>query len=276
MLNGRDRKQFSNCRRAESFMTADDPKKIMEFVEQALRSRSPAMSEDAVRRTAGAVLSLLEKEIEFGDRLANLAKLIDQARADIAALKPEQVKAEFLPKATDELDAVVQTTAKATNQIMDAAEVISNVAGQLTGDLEEKLMAAVTNIYEACSFQDITGQRIAKAVTTLKVIENRIDEMVASLNGEVVEAIDDELPVGWVTGQSAQNDIDAMFASPAANDTMLHGPATPGQGGQTQADIDALFGPPPPAAKDDKLLNGPAPPGQGSSQADIDALFGKP
>ncbi len=253
-------------------MATDDPKKIKEFVENSLRARSPAMSEDAIRRTASAVLALLEKEIEFGDRLGNLAMLIDQTRQDIAALKPEQVKAEFLPKAADELDAVVQTTAKATNQIMDAAEAISNVASQMTGENETKLMDAVTLIYEACSFQDITGQRIAKVVTTLKVIESRIDKMLASLRGEDVSAIDDQMPSGWVTGQSAQTDIDAMFASPAAQDTLLHGPATPGEGGQSQADIDALFAPPPPA-KDDKLLNGPAAAGQGASQADIDALF---
>lgn len=255
-------------------MTTEDPKKIKEFVEKSLRSRSPAMSEDAIRRTAGAVLALLEKEIQFGDRLANLAKLIDQARSDIAALKPEQVKNDFLPKAADELDAVVQTTAKATNQIMDAAEVVSNVASTLTGESEEKLMNAVTSIYEACSFQDITGQRIAKVVTTLKVIESRIDRMVASLRGEDVGPIDDQLPQGWVTGQAAQADIDAMFDSPAATDTLLHGPASPGEGGQSQADIDALFATPSPPAKDDSLLNGPAAPGKGASQADIDALFG--
>jgi chemotaxis protein CheZ len=199
------------------------------------------MSDDAVRRTAGAVAALLEKEIAFGDRLANLATMIDQARADIAALKPEEVKSDFLPKATDELDAVVQTTAKATNQIMDAVEIVSTVAGQLTGDLEQKLNDAVNSIYEACSFQDITGQRIAKVVMTLKVIENRIDRMVASLRGEQVAGGDDQLPAGWITDQSAQADIDALFGSAESKDTMLHGPASAGQGGQSQADIDALF-----------------------------------
>ena len=35
----------------------------------------------------------------------------------------------------------------------------------------------VTRIYEACSFQDITGQRIGKVVTALKAIEGRVQQV---------------------------------------------------------------------------------------------------
>jgi chemotaxis protein CheZ len=146
-----------------------------------------------------------------------------------------------LPKATDELDTIVQATAEATKRIMDAAEKVSGVASELSDPQASDLMNAVTSIYEACSFQDITGQRIAKVVTTLKVIVQRIERMVASLNGKPVEADGaDQVPNGWVTGQSAQAGIDALFGD-ASKDLLLHGPAAKGQG-TSQADIDALFG----------------------------------
>ncbi|MDX2145453.1 MAG: chemotaxis protein CheZ [Rhodospirillaceae bacterium] len=222
-------------------MTAPDPKKIKEFIETSLRGRNPNMREESIQRTASAVVALLAKEIEFSHRLENLAHFIDQSRSEIAALKPEQVKEEFLPKATDELDAIVQATSEATNRIMDAAEKISGVATELADPQASDLMNAVTSIYEACSFQDITGQRIAKVVTTLKVIEQRIERMVASLSGKPIESDGtDQLPDGWVTGQSAQADIDALFGD-ASKDSLLHGPAAKGQG-TSQADIDALFG----------------------------------
>ena len=44
---------------------------------------------------------------------------------------------------------------------------------------------ATTRIYEACSFQDITGQRITKVVGTLKTIEAKVVQIVATFgNGD--------------------------------------------------------------------------------------------
>lgn len=221
-------------------VSASDPQSVKQFVENSLRNRAPDLSEISIKRTAEAVLALVSKEIEFSERLENLAMFINQAKTEIAALKPEQVKEEFLPKATDELDAIVQATSNATNRIMDSVDIVSQIAGNLTGDDQKDLMAAVNNIYEACSFQDITGQRIAKVVTTLKVIENRIERMMATLNGTAVaDDYKDQLPTGWVTGGAGQGDIDSKLGA-ASNDSNLQGPAAAGKG-ISQADIDKLF-----------------------------------
>jgi chemotaxis protein CheZ len=217
-----------------------NPESIKTFVENSLRARAPDLSEVSIKRTADAVVTLVSKEIEFSERLENLAAFINQSRIEIAALKPEQVSQEFLPKATDELDAVVHATRDATNRIMDSADVIMQIAGNLNGDDQQDLMNAVNTIYESCSFQDITGQRIAKVVTTLKVIEQRIDRMMATLNGETPSAeFKDQLPQGWVTGGAGQADIDSMFGE-GSKDSNLQGPQTPGKG-ISQADIDKLF-----------------------------------
>jgi chemotaxis protein CheZ len=221
-------------------ISGSDPQSVRLFVENSLRSRSPDLSETSIKRTAEAVLTLVSKEIEFSERLENLASFINQSKNEIAALKPEQVTDEFLPKATDELDAIVQATSTATNRIMDSVEVVSQIAGNLTGDDQKDLMNAVNSIYEACSFQDITGQRIAKVVTTLKVIEQRIERMMATLNGTAASGdYKDQLPDGWVTGGGGQADIDSMFGD-ASKDSLLQGPAAAGKG-VSQADIDKLF-----------------------------------
>ena len=57
------------------------------------------------------------------------------------------------------------------------------MASSLTGEPAAKLQDATTRIYEACSFQDITGQRITKVVATLKTIEAKVAQIVATFGG---------------------------------------------------------------------------------------------
>jgi chemotaxis protein CheZ len=153
-------------------------------------------------------------------QLRRLADFIEQTKIEIAALKPHDVKREHLPRATDELDAIVEATAGASHRIMDAADRIQEVMDDLGGEAAEKLLSAVTSIYEACTFQDITGQRITKVIKTLKTIEQRIDQMIGS---DMHSAV---LP-------SESQKIEDP-------DDLLAGPALPGQGA-SQAEIDALL-----------------------------------
>lgn len=97
------------------------------------------------------------KAEELAHGLASLSEYIQLARQEIASIRPDEVKDEFLPRATDELDAIVEATAEATNSIMDAVEIVEDVMGRASGDDSAKLMDATTRIYEACTFQDITG-----------------------------------------------------------------------------------------------------------------------
>ncbi|MGE3333016.1 MAG: protein phosphatase CheZ [Rhodospirillaceae bacterium] len=179
-----------------------------------------------VGSNVGTLMSSWPSDKGLYVELKRLAAFIEQTKAEIAALRPDEVKLAFLPKATDELDAIVKSTAEATNRIMDAAEVISGVADKIDAEGSGKLMDAVTSIYEACSFQDITGQRITKVVTTLKVIESRIDQMIFSAGApdESVVPINVQPPPGI-----------------ASDSDLLNGPALPGQG-RSQEEIDALLG----------------------------------
>lgn len=138
-----------------------------------------------------------EGRLEIFRELKHLQKIIEDARKEIGLARAGDIRATHIPTATDELDAVVAATAEATGVIMDACDVIGEQATLLSGDLGETLTAEVTKIYEACSFQDITGQRIKKVVSTLATIEEKVNKLVSVLseklpvedqgNGEIID-----------------------------------------------------------------------------------------
>ena len=133
----------------------------------------------------------VSKESIFTE-LRDLKKIIEDARREIGNVKAGDISGKHVPTATDELDAVVEATAEATGTIMDACEVIETQAGEVGGDAGDKISLAVTNIYEACSFQDITGQRITKTVSTIKAIEEKVNQLMSVLGADLSECSDDE------------------------------------------------------------------------------------
>ncbi len=167
--------------------------------------------------------------------LEALSAFIEETKAQIAAIRPEEIPDEHIPTATDELDAVVSATEVATNAIMGAAEKIEAVAAEIGGAGAEALSNAVTEIYEACSFQDITGQRIGKVVTALKEIERKVETVVEKFGPdretrEKLKQIRQAEKAAIETGDGGQFE---------END-LLHGPQLP-DNANTQDEIDALF-----------------------------------
>jgi chemotaxis protein CheZ len=137
------------------------------------------------------------------------------------------------PRARRELDAVVDGTERATQQILDAAEVIEEAANSLAASVkheQEQALAQdiqdhVLRIFEACNFQDLSGQRIAKVLATLQFVEDHIVRMM-----EI-----------W-GGAEAFKDYAASIAPGGSNDHLLHGPRLDDDAGHaSQADIDAMF-----------------------------------
>ena len=124
-------------------------------------------------------------DLKFYSEMEGLARYIRQAKYDIASIKPDDISTTFIPNATDELDAVVGATEDATNRIMDVCDEMSALAAQCTPEINEKLVNCTTRIFEACNFQDITGQRITKVVETLKHIDSRVEAIVKAMGDEI-------------------------------------------------------------------------------------------
>lgn len=211
------------------------------LVEQLGRARAEAiepLSADEVARLLREVLATLEGDLNAGDlkvyaELEGLAQYIQAARSEIAAIRPDDITTDQIPLATDELDAVVGSTEEATHAIMDACDVIAGVAGRVGPDEAAILTDSVTRIFEACNFQDITGQRITKVVRALKYIEGKI--------GALVAAFGDGATLG--SGRSTLHPKPQAAPPASTPDTdrdLMHGPSMPGAG-IDQSEIDRLL-----------------------------------
>ena len=146
--------------------------------------------------------------------LSQLKDSIDHMKMEVAALRSDKAPAAPWEKATCELDAVVRATETATHTILEAAEQIDVLLVALRHAQAEpdeavnRVGEQVVRIFEACNFQDITGQRITKVVGAIKFIEDRIDRMIEILGGQ--SALRDvELPADDVVDADA-----ALLAGP--------------------------------------------------------------
>jgi chemotaxis protein CheZ len=143
----------------------------------------PAMVAEVVQSVLASMRGdLTSVESSLLTEVAELGRTIASARAEIAALQVDDITASHIPSATDELDAIVAHTAAATDSILEVCETLDGVAGTLEGDAAGALQDATTRIYEACSFQDITGQRITKVVATLKAIDSKVSHIIATFD----------------------------------------------------------------------------------------------
>lgn len=167
--------------------------------------------------------------------LRALAVCIEQTKQEIAALRPADSEEDRLMVVTSELDAIVNATEGATDSILEAAEKIEGLTHEIKAHvkddyvnrLAEDVTETITSIFEACNFQDITGQRITKVVRTLQFIEGRINAMIDIWGPENIAEI---LPKAPDTKE--HHDEDAK---------LLNGPALENQG-ISQDEIDKLFG----------------------------------
>ncbi len=161
--------------------------------------------------------------IKLYHEFESLAIFIKKEKAEIASLCPDEIQAKHIPSATDELDAIVLATERATGDILDSAEKIEATFEEVSEDVRGKLNIATTAIYEACNFQDITGQRISKIVATLREIEAKIESLITAFSPQLPSA-------------NKAGDADSK-KKPAS---LLNGPALPGEG-KSQEEIDALL-----------------------------------
>jgi chemotaxis protein CheZ len=177
--------------------------------------------EAAVRAVLGSLAGdLTAKEAALLAELEALGRTIARAKAEIAALSVDDITGAHIPSATDELDAIVGHTAQATNEILDCCETLEHLQSEVPEAAATSLQNAVTRIYEACSFQDITGQRIGKVVSALKAIESRVEAAVANASGRPAP--------------------DAAAAPRTEGEALANGPQLPG-GATSQAEIDRLL-----------------------------------
>ncbi len=214
--------------RSSTSRLASDPRfeQRLAFV----RSSEPSTVDPALLETmVKSVVSSLSGDISLVDlqlyrEVQALADYIQTVRREIAGLRPSEISVQHIPMATDELDAVVTATADATGIILGAMEEVERLVAELPAETTAPLDAIVVKVYEACSFQDITGQRITKVVKALRHIESKIDALLT------------------VFGADHPSDTASVpeTAAAGAQASLLNGPQLP-EAANSQADIDALM-----------------------------------
>ena len=172
------------------------------------------------------------------EALKLIADDLARARAEIRALRPDDLRRESLPAAGAELEAIVRDTEAATHAIMEAAEAMLAHRAADVDAYRAFVEAQATAVFEACAFQDITGQRVAKIVSVLNQVEARVGRLADAFSTEELDGVE--------TAEDRRR-----------RELILHGPGLHGPDNEQTA-IDAI-------------LDGPT-----SSQDDIDALFTRP
>src|SRR3954453_10235228 len=181
--------------------------------------------------------------------LLEMAGSIEKARREVAALQPPDAGNDRIISATSELDAIVTSTERASFDILNSAERLMDLGSKLRRggadpDLCSEIESEVSNIFTACSFQDLTGQRTSKVINALRYIEQRVNAMI---------------DIWGVEGVKPNTDVPDAFVDKRPDAHLLNGPSMDGHG-VSQSDVDALFADPPAPPKPAPLPVQAAPP----------------
>lgn len=166
--------------------------------------------------------------------IALMVRSIGRAKAEIAAIKNPTAETDQMETASHQLEAITATTERSTNEIMTAVDDIEQTLKKIThltvddgevSPLIDQASERLIAIIEACSFHDLTGQRVTQVVKTLRFIESRILAMIDIWGLDAFR----DLPL------PPDEDVDEREDA-----ELLNGPAL-GGAGLSQDDIDALF-----------------------------------
>ncbi len=158
------------------------------------------------------------------NKIIDIASTINNAKTEISHINAPSKEA--LSDANLELGTVVKEMEKATNTILDSAETIQNSLKGADAGLSETIGQLVTKIFEACNFQDITGQRINKVVSTLIEVEKSVQSLLSGIPADMrkksqtaptrektQEEKEKELMRGPQLDAPSQEEIDKLFAN---------------------------------------------------------------
>ncbi len=178
-------------------------------------------------------MNILNADELLRREIGNLSQYITRFRLEIARINSGDPNTRF-QNMSEQLDAILEHTDSATHSILQSLEGITDLACQLqdaskdpeTSDICDQLIDRTTNAMEACTFQDLTGQRVSKIVRSMKFVEERVNAMVELMGREGILAAAEEL------------EDDQALADEKKH--YLQGPHNPGES-ISQDDINKLF-----------------------------------
>ncbi len=205
----------------------------------SLEDRAASLREDrgdniAIDEITNVVGSLVrgtthDDEIDrVASELRELLNYISAAKSELVEMQPKSLSNRDIPDAGEQLDAIVKSTEDAAEAIMDAADSVGQIADELDDEVGGRLAQISTDLFQASSFQDLTGQRITKVTRTLAHLEERLNALADAIGDDYV-APDPEEEIERDDEGIVQDETD-----------LLHGPQLEGEG-NSQAEIDAIL-----------------------------------
>jgi len=202
---------------------------IEERTEDLRKEHGNSVSVDDI---GSVVLSLVQGSSQGDDiseiacELKGLLDYIGAAKSELIGMQSKSMSHRDIPEAGEQLTAIVSATEGAASTIMDAADSVSEIAEQIDGEAGDKLEIIATELFQASSFQDLTGQRITKVARTLDQLEERLSSLAAAIGDDYI---------------APEEDLDVDDQGVAVNsDDLLHGPQLEGEG-NSQDEIDAIL-----------------------------------
>jgi chemotaxis protein CheZ len=217
-------------------MTIDDDatRRHDELVAEIKALRALVQPKDDAQRMLESYQVQIAEMQKLKSELVIIHNAITRTKQEIATLHVTGFHGQSMSRMTHELDAVVNGTEQATQSILAMVEDIDQLASTMIEQgkddtdkqIGREIQDRVVKVFEACNFQDITGQRISKVVNTWKFIEGHVAQMMEIWGG--IDAFKDFIP-------------DAP-PEPEGDDALLNGPKLEEDAGHaSQDDIDALF-----------------------------------
>ena len=198
------------------------------------KSGDDSRSVDGVNQRIEALEKFIERRFdELSAEIHATSQQVDMAEEGIAkrfgemnevinAINHQGNKAQ--DNAGVELEAVVNKTEDAANRIIDAADNISAYLkreddwanADKRAEMLEDISEEIQNIMLACEFQDLTSQRIHKALDHLNLIQQHLGSTAERLGIDVSRYQENDQPGDAMVdeeakGQASQEDIDKMF-----------------------------------------------------------------
>ncbi len=160
-----------------------------------------------------------EFNVLLQNEIVKIANHIETTKKEFISLVPEEMANQNITQ----LEAVIKATEEAAGTIMDAADEIQKIIqnSNASQETKDKIVDVTTRLYEACNFQDLTGQRIIKVMRELEFVESKINYLTRFFSNN---------------GSANAGE----FRDTREGNTLLNGPQLPSNA-PSQQDIDALF-----------------------------------
>lgn len=190
---------------------------LQQLVQNAVRAELGGLF-DELRRFVDRRIAELSTEIHATVEMVDFSET--NLTRELARMRQQLSRVVALPAAATrnsgiELEGVIAATEEAANRILGAAEAIREAAGKPDG--APRIDAQVNAIFEACAFQDLTSQRIRRAIDQLRALDHMLEHMVGNSpeSGELKEPreamrVTIEIPVG--NAELAQDEIDQLMS----------------------------------------------------------------